>query len=234
MKRFFTSIAAALLALCGFCAPAHADIAGFVPGAGLMHVPVVSFRDQLFAGIVHQQTDYSCGAAAVATILDDAYGMKLSERATIIGMLRVSDYQTVRYRGFSMLDMKNYVESIGMRGIGYKMTQDMLYKVQVPSIVLMSIEGYDHFVVLKKATPEYVYVADPMLGNRSIPTPDFLSSWNNIIFVIAAPGYDRNSVLANIPLYVGSSHLAADMPPNTYALANAVLMNVIIPASTRL
>jgi hypothetical protein len=73
-----------------------------------------------------------------------------------------------------------------------------------------------------------------MLGNRSIPTNEFLSSWNDIIFVIAAPGYDRNSALASIPLYVGSSHLAGNMPPNTYALANAVLMNVFIPAADRL
>jgi predicted double-glycine peptidase len=213
---------------------AQADISGFVPGAGIVKVHVVSLRDQLFAGIVHQQTDYSCGAAAVATILDDAYGMHLSERAAILGMLRVSDYDTVKYRGFSMLDMKHYVESLGMEGVGYRLSIDTLYKVQVPSIVLMSIEGYEHFVVLKKATAEYAYVADPMLGNRAIPAADFASSWNNIIFVVAASGFDRDSALADIPLYVGSSHLAAAMPPNTNALANAVLMNVFIPAATRL
>lgn len=234
MKALLNGFTVLVFALGIYSAPARADIAGFVPGAGLLHVPVVSFQDRQFAGIVHQQTDYSCGAAAIATILDDAYGMRLSERAAIVGMLRVSDFQTVKYRGFSMLDMKHYVESIGMRGIGYKLTLDMLYKVQVPSIVLMSIEGYEHFVVLKKATPEYVYVADPMLGNRSIPTPDFVSSWNNIIFVVAAPGFERDSALATIPLYVGSTHLAASMPPDTYALANAVLMNIVIPAATRL
>lgn len=223
-----------MFALGAFSAPVRADIGGFIPGAGLLHVPVVSLRDERFAGIVHQQTDYSCGAAAIATILDDAYGMQLSEHATILGMLRVSDYETVRYRGFSMLDMKHYVESIGMRGIGYRMDLDMLYKVKVPAIVLVSVEGYDHFVVMKKATPEYVFVADPMLGNRAIPTADFVSSWNNIIFVVAAPGYDGNSRLADIPIYVGSNHLAANLPPNTYALANTVLMNVFIPASTRL
>jgi len=227
-------ISAILFALGLLPMPALADIGGFMPGTGLIHVPVVSLRDERFAGIVHQQTDYSCGAAAIATILDDAYGMKLNEHATILGMLRVSDYQTVRHRGFSMLDMKHFVESIGMRGIGYKMDLDMLYKVKVPSIVLVSVEGYEHFVVLKKATPEYVFVADPMLGNRAIPTPDFLASWNKIIFVVAAPGFDSNSRLADIPLYVGSNHLVSDLPSDTYALANSVLMTVFIPAATRL
>ncbi len=215
MKRIANTIAAVFLAFGTFTIPARADIGGFVPGAGLVHIPVVSLRDQLFAGIVHQRTDYSCGAAALATILDNAYGMRLSERSAIVGMLRVSDYETVKYRGFSMLDMKHFVESLGMQGIGYRMNIDALYNVRVPSIVLMSIEGYEHFVVLKKATPEYVYVADPMLGNRSIPTSDFISSWNDIIFVVAAPGYNPDSRLANIPLYVGSTHLSSDMPSNS-------------------
>jgi predicted double-glycine peptidase len=231
-KLIAAAVTIAVIAASG--APARADIGGFVTGAGLVNVPVVSLRDQRFAGIVRQQTDYSCGAAAMATLLDDAYGTSLTERQTILGMLHVSDYNVVRYRGFSMLDMKHYAESIGMTGIGYRMDLDTLYKVKVPSIALLSVEGYDHFVVLKKATPEYVYVADPMLGNRAIPTSDFAANWNNIILVVAAPGYKPDGALAQIPLYVGSSHLAVNVPPSSYVLANAVLMTVFIPPATRL
>lgn len=234
MKKILNAFAAALLILGTSGLQARADITGFMPGAGLVRVPVVSLRDQRFAGIVRQRQDYSCGAAAIATLLDDAYARSLSERGAIIGMLRVSDYNVVKYRGFSMLDMKHYVDSLGMQGVGYRMDLNTLYKVRVPSIVLMSIEGYEHFVVLKKATPEYVYLADPMLGNRAVPTSDFARSWNGILLVVAAHGYQPGSALADIPLYVGSTHLAGDMPPATYALANSVLMTVFIPPATRL
>lgn len=235
MRRLLSIFA--LISIAGTCctAPAFAGgIGGFIPGAGLVRIPVTSLRDQRFAGIVRQQTDYSCGAAALATILDDTYGKTLTEYQTIVGMLGVSNYQTVRERGFSLLDMKHYVETLGMQGIGYRMTLEMLYKVKVPAIVLLTVEGYQHFVVLKNATPQYVYVADPMLGNRAVPTQEFASSWNGILFVVAAPGYQRTSALADVPLFVGSGHLAAGMPPQTYALANAVLMTVFIPPATRL
>lgn len=96
---------------------AQAATLGFpaLPGGGLVYKQVQSIRERRFADLVEQKTDFSCGAAALATIPEKAYGAPLDEQAVIQGMLAHADPEIVRTQGFSMLDMKRYVESMGMR-----------------------------------------------------------------------------------------------------------------------
>jgi predicted double-glycine peptidase len=97
----------------------------------------------------------------------------------------------------------------------------------------MNVEGYDHFVVLRKAAPDYVYVADPLLGNRMLATSDFAKSWDGIMFVIAAPSYNSGNALVNVrhPL---NAELGANIPAEAQVLANAELLTIYIPAMNRL
>src|SRR5699024_9500218 len=117
---------------------------------------------------VRQEKDFSCGAASVATILKFAYDRDVSREQVLHGMLRMSDPASVRVRGFSMLDMKRYVEALGFRGVGYRVTLEKLLQVRVPVIILLNMNGYEHFVVLRKTAPGHVFVADPALGNRML------------------------------------------------------------------
>ena len=52
---------------------------------------------------------------SLATVLRQAYWLDVNEDQIIKGMLAHADQDLVRTQGFSMLDMKRYVESIGMR-----------------------------------------------------------------------------------------------------------------------
>lgn len=165
-----------------------------VPGT-MVNKRVESMRELKYENLVEQQTDFSCGAASLATILKYAYGADTSEREVLKGMLNVADAEKVRKRGFSLLDLKNYVESIGLRGRGYKVENDTLGDVAIPTIVLLEIDGYKHFVVLKKASGNRVYVGDPALGNKIMDRKEFLKAWNNIIFAVVGEGFDRDTVL---------------------------------------
>jgi predicted double-glycine peptidase len=43
---------------------------------------------------------------------------------------------------------------------------------------------------------EHVQVADPILGNRSVPYAEFLESWpSRAVFVVIGSDFDRNTVL---------------------------------------
>ena len=170
-------------------------LGGVVPGAGAIHKNVLSMRELRYVDMVPQKTDFSCGAAALATILNYAYGQKLTEEEVIEGLLKVSDPAIVREKGFSLLDLKNYVQSRGMRGRGYNMAPEMLDRVKVPTIVLLDIRGYKHFVVLKKTTPDKVYLADPALGNRVVARQEFVSGWNRVVFAVIGQGFERDTVL---------------------------------------
>ena len=171
------------------------QLSGVVPGT-IVHKSVMSIRERRFENLVEQHTDFSCGAASLATILKYAYQHPdITENTVLAGMLAVSDMEVVRERGFSLLDLKNYVESIGLRGRGYEVTPETLDEVSIPVIVLLDLNGYNHFVVMKKASGDRIYVGDPALGNRVMSRDDFIAAWNNIIFAVVGEGYDRYSVL---------------------------------------
>jgi len=101
-----------------------------LPGGAVVFKPIQSVRERKFADLVQQKTDFSCGAAALATILRQAYWLDVDEEQIIEGMLSHSDQDLVRVQGFSMLDMKRYVESIGMRARGYRVATETLSEIK--------------------------------------------------------------------------------------------------------
>nr|BFD42159.1 C39 family peptidase [Pseudomonas sp. FFPRI_1] len=193
-----TAIIILLLSLCGPVHAAQMAVAG-LPGGGLIFKQVQSVRERKFSDIVEQKTDFSCGAAALATILRQAYWLDVNEEQVIKGMLMNSDQKLVQTQGFSMLDMKRYAESIGMRARGYRIPPEKLEAVTIPVVVLMEIRGYKHFVVMQRAQKDWVYIGDPVLGHKRYTHEDFVKGWNGIVFAIIGPGYDKANALLDPP-----------------------------------
>jgi len=189
----------ALLCLSGLTQAAQMSVAA-LPGGTLIYKQVQSLRERKFSNIVQQKTDFSCGAAALATILRQAYWLDVDEEHVIKGMLVNADQDLVRTQGFSMLDMKRYLESIGMRARGYKIGPETLATVKIPVVVLLEIRGYKHFVVLQRADKDWVYIGDPVLGHKRYSHDDFVNGWNGIVFAVLGEGYDKANALLDPPL----------------------------------
>jgi len=178
------------------CAAADVAFGGVLPNGALYRQPVESMQERRFRHLVRQHTDYSCGAAALATVLRYAYHLEADESTVIEGMMGVADPALVRQRGFSLLDIKRYVESLGMRGRGYRISEERLRSLRVPGLVLMDVRGFRHFVVLKQVRGDTAELADPILGNRSVPLTDFLAAWpSRAVFIVIGSDFDRNTVL---------------------------------------
>ena len=167
-----------------------------LPNGAMYTGQVESMRERRFRNLVRQHTDYSCGAAALATILKHAYHLNTDEATVIEGMMGVADPELVRQRGFSLLDIKRYVESLGMRGRGYRVDEERLKSLRVPGLVLMDVRGFRHFVVLKQVRDDVAEIGDPILGNRAIPLDEFVRAWpSRAVFVVIGSDFDRNTVL---------------------------------------
>lgn len=206
--------------------PAAADvIGGVLPGGGVIRSPVRSWEALKFEHVVRQHTDFSCGAASVATILKYAYGRQVTESQVLRGMLKTSNEKIVRSRGFSLYDIQQYVEKrLGMRGVGYRVGLDKLLKVRIPVIVLLDLGGYKHFVVLRHATATHVSLADPALGNRTVKTSRFQQEWNGIIFAIIGKGYRPHNPLIGTPVLVGAGEMVAGHFPAMGDLVNSQVL----------
>ena len=139
-----------------------------------------------FRNIVRQQYDYSCGSAALTTVLQFYLGRSFQERQVMEGLLHYGESdRIVERRGFSMLDMKRLATALGFPAGGFKAELKDLIELDHPAIVPIHYSGFKHFVVVKTVKDGRVFVADPSKGNISFTLTDFQDKWDqNVLFVI--------------------------------------------------
>ena len=80
---------------------------------GNFHLRLTSYAEVPFRTVVRQQFDYSCGSAALATLMRFHYFRHTSEADIFKAMYEVGDQAQIQKVGFSLLDMKKYLASIG-------------------------------------------------------------------------------------------------------------------------
>jgi predicted double-glycine peptidase len=155
-------------------------------------LPIRTLKDLRDQSVVRQGYDYSCGAAALATLL--TYGMDdpVSEKDLAIAMLETlnkDDEALRRKEGFSLLDMQRVSQLRGYEAQGFRLGPEAIEKVSDPVIVFITPRGYEHFAVLRGISNGRAYLADPSLGNVRMPLFRFFDMWldasgNGIIFAI--------------------------------------------------
>lgn len=192
----------------------------------LEKVSVTPLSANKYKNVVRQAYDYSCGSAALTTLLDYYLGRNFQERHVMEGLLEFGETEKiVQRRGFSLLDMKRLVTALGHPAGGFKATTKDLIELEHPGIVPIEYAGFKHFVVLRDIVDNRVFVSDPALGNLSFTLSRFEEIWDrNVIFVVF-PG-DRKPIdglaLRDEDLrYVKESTLTdvATAYLNTYTLA---------------
>lgn len=154
-------------------------------GGATVRVPVTTLKQTRLAGTVLQQYDFSCGSAALATLLTHHYARPVSEQEVMQEMYAGGNPEKIQREGFSMLDMKRYLEGLGYAADGFEQPLEKLSEARIPAVVLINEAGYHHFVVIKGFDGRRVLVADPAKGTRAMPRREFESIWvGKLLFVI--------------------------------------------------
>ena len=151
-------------------------------------------RDQY---VVKQQLDYSCGAAALATLMVYYYGENTSEKEilellnTRLQTMSEEDRARKTSIGFSLLDLKVVAQQKGYQAAGFKLSVDQLPQLLAPVIVHVRPLGYYHFAVLRGVAGDRVYLADPARGNLRMSIERFLDEWHGLVFVLGKAGEEK-------------------------------------------
>jgi len=191
-ERLIATCCAVVASVLLLLAPS-AQAANIGIGSGTrVNVPVQSMKDLRDKDLVKQQLDYSCGAAALATILRYGFGDEVTEREILVDLfdLLSEDEEGLRRKeGFSLLDLQQVAQARGYKAQGFKLTPEYLPKLGGPVIVFIEPRGYKHFAVLRGVKGDRIYLADPSRGNIRMPAYRFLDTWlgengTGIIFVI--------------------------------------------------
>lgn len=148
-----------------------------------------------YKNIVRQAFDYSCGSAALVTILNYHLGIMVDEQAAMEGMLDKGEKdKIVERRGFSLLDMKRYVASLGVNGAGFRAEIKDLKTLNEPAIVPIDYAGFKHFVIFRGIRDDVVFIADPSAGNIVFSLSEFASLWDKNTLFILSPPKDKPAV----------------------------------------
>ncbi len=152
--------------------------------------PVRSLLEIRREGVVVQGFDLSCASAALATILTYQHGDPVTEREIARAFIRRPEYlanpELVRLRqGFSLLDMKRFVDARGYEGVGLGNLELTDLEDLAPVIVPVQMNGFPHFVVYRGSEGDRVLLADPAFGNQTVRVDRFEAAW------IDAPEFGR-------------------------------------------
>ena len=175
--------------------PADEAITPYSVGGARLEARVTSMRAMRDAGVVKQSRDYSCGSAALATLLTYGLNDPVAEEAilrTILTPLSPEELVELRKRGLSLRDLQKYANGRGYKAQGFRIRADQIARVSRPVIVFVKPGGYEHFAVLKGVRGDRVFLADPSLGNVRMPLYRFFDMWadasgNGIVFAVERP-----------------------------------------------
>ncbi|MFC5428967.1 C39 family peptidase [Paraburkholderia denitrificans] len=225
MKRFAVAAALACGLACALAASAaRADPIDVTdPAGGYYALHVTSLKEARFKWTVKQQYDFSCGSAAVATLLTFQYDYPVTEQQAFVTMFQNGDQEKIRREGFSLLDIRNFLASRGFQADGYEVPLDKLEQTHTPAIVLIVEHGYHHFVVVKGVRAGRVLIGDPATGTRAMSRADFEQKWlDRVVFVIHnKPAQARFNDERDW-------HVAPDAPLYT-AIPREGLFSVVVP-----
>jgi predicted double-glycine peptidase len=154
-------------------------------GNGVYTVHLTSVKEARYKSTIHQKYDFSCGSAAVATLLTYQYGYPINEQVAFEQMYAHGDKEKINKEGFSLLDIKRFLDANGFDADGFKVPLAKLEQENLPAIVLIDEKGYHHFVVIKGMRNDRVLIGDPARGTRVISESKFMALWKNgLVFVI--------------------------------------------------
>src|SRR5262245_13822095 len=111
----------AAAAFAAMATPVAAQVRLGAEMGGPVEVRVICYRDIPFRTVVRQQHDYSCGSAAVATLLTYHYGAPRTEAQVFEAMYAAGDRKRIEAQGFSLLEMKQYLDGQGYPADGFRL-----------------------------------------------------------------------------------------------------------------
>jgi predicted double-glycine peptidase len=126
----------------------------------------VELRDQ---GVIKQQRDYSCGAAAVATLLTYHWGREVSESDVLDAWLAEFDQEDLRLQtfvdeGFSLWHIAKLGEPLGYYAKGLQVPIVSLTALKQPLLIYVEPFGQPHFTLVTEGFEDGVWLSDPSWG----------------------------------------------------------------------
>ena len=151
-----------------------------------------SWKELNEQSVVMQQYDYSCGAAALATLIKYYFQDDVTERSLldyIKQTLTKKEFAVVEEQGLSFLELEKISHSLGYQSASVRLQLSALKELSGPVIVYVSTKDYRHFAVFRGVREDRIFLADPSRGNLIMTIDDFLQEWKGETFILGKKGF---------------------------------------------
>lgn len=179
-------------------------------------------------GVVLQERDFSCGAAALSTICRYQWGGKETETDILTALLEQLTVDELKERienGLTLTDLRRLAAGFGYQTLLGRLPLDKLRDSKIPLIVGITHRGYNHFVVFRGMDNDYVYIADPAAGKVRMLIREFESEWQrNAVLVVIKPGV---SLARRAPLMATPEEKSLGYTNRLF------IQNYVVPRATR-
>lgn len=247
MTRLRVSLPLVFLSLL-IVSPALGSEVSLLLGGERFNKHVTSWRDLKRQDVVMQALDFSCGAAALSTVLRYGFAEDVTETEIIgyifiFGQTPVEGYKKYfKRQGFTLLDLKRAARAKGYQGKGYKnMNLDELLEFiegdRVPVLVPIRPMGYNHFVVVRGVAGNRILLSDPAKGNTTMTIQQFLDVWIDGIGMILSPRSEADAGGRRLANRESSDHeldrlTAAGSSPTMSAEGDGPSRSLLTPKAT--
>lgn len=142
--------------------------------------------------VTMQNLDYSCGSAALATLMkyyfnDDVTEMTLLEEVKTL--FSQKDFSVIEENGLSFKELEQIAAARGYQFASVQLQPTALAKLSGPILVYVEPNNYRHFAILRGTVNGRVYLADPSRGNISMPIEEFSQEWSGKSLILGKPGF---------------------------------------------
>lgn len=132
------------------------------------------YRGLRYEGVIGQTDWFTCGPAALATLLTYYYDMPTTEAEMLEAALRSdSEVEALdREEGLSMLALRHALQEKGIASQGYRVTLEALtdyYARGGLPVILHVTQPQLHYVVAVGTVENDIVLADPSLGLYALP-----------------------------------------------------------------
>lgn len=169
----------------------------------------------VFEGNEQQNTDFSCGPAALAAWIRLLGGEATEEELTLLA-------QTNAEEGTTFLNLKNAAITKGyINAIVYRLSLENIGQLTLPALVYLNVEGSDigHYAVLYKIEGGTFFLKDPSAGNITKNRTEFATDFgeyamiNGLLAPFEPASAERSVNMAQAAAPVSSSE-ASTQPPS--------------------
>jgi uncharacterized protein len=177
-------------------------VSGCQPMSSVLDLDVKqTYQELKYTNVVRQRLDFTCGGAALATILSHYWGRPTPEEEILeIFRARYPDakvWQAKVAAGFTFDDIAFATEVLGYEAAGAKVSSVELAAMKGPVIIHLNKGKFQHFVVLTKAQDGVFYIADPIVGKVALERPEFEQQYTGNAMAIWR---DQRPLPLNAPL----------------------------------